>query len=417
MLKRRALVAPLVLAALTARAEVPTESLGRSETLPDPPRPHWVWISDPMLRRAVLVDLDDGRFLGMVSSGFLSQAAAFPQTRREFYVPETHYSRGSRGVRTDVVTFYDTGTLGPVAEVVIPPKRAVNVLPTANSGLSDDDRFLGVFNMNPATSISIVDVVERRFVGEISTPGCSLVYPAGPRRFAMLCSDGALLSVQVDGRGRELEKTRSEPFFDPSEDPVIEKAVRWNDSWIFVSFEGIVHAVDVAGELLRFAETWSLLDECDRRESWRVGGLQPFALHEPSGRLFALMHRGGAHSHKEPGIEAWVYDLAARERIQRIPLRHPGLAFVSETIEFGRSWISPFDRLWDWMLDALVPHPGIYQVQVTRDAAPLLVTGSQIGGSLAVYDALSGDFLRRVTSGNLTTHGLQAPWLGAEAAP
>ncbi len=77
----------------------------------------------------------------------------------------------------------------------------------------------------------------------------------------------------------------------------------------------------------------------------------------------------------------------------------------------------PFNGLWDWLLDNVIPNPGLHQVQVTQDAQPLLVTGSQIGGSLAVYDGLTGELLRRVPSGNLTTHVLQAPWGGSESAP
>jgi hypothetical protein len=129
------------------------------------------------------------------------------------------------------------------------------------------------------------------------------------------------------------------------------------------------------------------------------------------------MHRGGEDTHKEPGSEVWVYDLATHERIDRITLRHPGLSFLSETVEFGRSWIWPFNRFWDLLLDNAVPNPGSNLVQVTQDSAPLLVTGSQIGGSIAVYDGLSGEFLRRVSSGNLTTHGLQAPFTGEAGAP
>ncbi len=40
---------------------------------------------------------------------------------------------------------------------------------------------------------------------------------------------------------------------------------------------------------------------------------------------------------------------------------------------------------------------------------------SDFSGSLAVYDALSGEFLRRVAPGNMTTLGLQVPWETIEA--
>jgi methylamine dehydrogenase heavy chain len=332
MRRLQGVAALFVLAATLASADVPIEIPGRSETLPDPPRPHWVWVGDLLLRRSALVDFDRGTFLGMVSSGILSQTIVFPRRRSEFYVPETHYSRGSRGTRTDVVTIYDRNSLAAVDEVVIPPKRGINVLPSANSAVSDDDRFLAVFNMTPATSLSIVDLEERSFAGEIATPGCSLVYAAGVRRFVMLCADGSLLTVTLDDAGHEADKVRSESFFDPQTDPVTEKAVRHGDRWLFVSFEGRVHTLDVSGNEPRFGEAWSLVGERDREDSWRIGGIQHLAVHQASGHLYSLMHRGGPDTHKESGTEIWVYDLETRERLQRIALRHPGFSFMGETL-------------------------------------------------------------------------------------
>jgi methylamine dehydrogenase heavy chain len=381
------LLLALGLAATAARADLPLETLGQVETLPEPPGSHWVFVSDLMLRRSALVDLDAGEMLGMVSTGFLSPAGAFPRGRSEFYWPETYYSRGSRGERTDVVTFYDTRSLAPVDEVVIPAKRAINVLTMSNAAVSDDD-------------------------GEIQTPGCSLVYGAGPRRFVMLCADGALLSVRLDARGGKLERVRSERFFDPDVDPVIEKAVRHGETWLFVSFEGRVHPVEVGSQEVEFGDAWSLFDESDRADSWRVGGTQPFAVHQQLGRLYALVHQGGPDTHKEPGTELWVYDLATRTRVQRIEMHHPGLSFMGEGLGFGGSW----GWLSEFLLDHVIPNPGASGVQVTQDGAPLLVTGSMYGASLAVYDAASGEFLRRVDAGGLMTHALQAPW-GGGAGP
>ena len=339
----------------------------------------------------------------------------FPRSRPEVYLPETHYSRGSRGVRTDVVTFYDARTLAPTGEVVVPPKRASSVLPSANTALSDDDRFLALFNMTPATSLSIVDVERRRFRSEIATPGCALVYAAGPRRFAMLCGDGALLLVTLDDAGRPVSKRRTAPFFDPITDPVTEKAVRWGDSWVFVSFEGKVHRVDFSGEEPDFETPWSLLDGADPEESWRIGGMQHLAIHEPTGRLYSLMHRGGADTHKQAGTEVWVHDLASHERVQRIELRGPGLTIMGVPLAFGGDWFWPFDGLYGWLVDALTPYIGVGEIAVTPDDRPLLVTAADYSGSLGVYDALSGELLRRVISGNFSTVALQAPWNGMRA--
>jgi hypothetical protein len=78
-------------------------------------------------------------------------------------------------------------------------------------------------------------------------------------------------------------------------------------------------------------------------------------------------------------------------------------------MEFGSSWIWPFNQLYDALLSQ-APELGVANIAVTQDDEPLLVAGSDFSGSLALYDALTGRFLRRVTTGNLTTVGVQAPW-------
>jgi methylamine dehydrogenase heavy chain len=103
------------------------------------------------------------------------------------------------------------------------------------------------------TSLSIVDVRERRFVTEVQTPGCSLVYTAGPRRFFMLCANGGALTVTLDDAG-QATVARVQPFFDPQKDPLTEKAVRRGNEWLFVSFDGMVQPVDVSGAELRMGE-------------------------------------------------------------------------------------------------------------------------------------------------------------------
>jgi methylamine dehydrogenase heavy chain len=394
--------------AAVVRAEVAPETVGRVETLALPAHPHWVWVGDAAMKRIALVDLDSGRLLGTVPSGYWLPEPLFPVSRDEIYLAETHFSRGTRGERTDVLAIYDTATLEPRAEVVLPPRRALNALAYGNAALSDDERFAAVLNMTPATSLSIVDLQERRFAGEIATPGCALVYGAGARRFAMLCADGALLTVELDENGAERAKVRSAPFFDPRRDPVTEKAARHGDVWLFPSFEGRIHAVDVSGETPRFEAPWSLFDEADRQERWRIGGSQHLAVHERTGRLFALVHQGGEDTHKEAGSEVWVYDLATRSRVQRIDLLGPGITYLGEPIEIGRDWIWPFDRVAEWFVASV--NPGTDAIQVTQDEIPRLAAVSVTLGGIGIYDAVSGEFIGRAYSGNLTNAVLEAPF-------
>src|SRR5262249_57593833 len=108
----------------------------------------------------------------------------------------------------------------PLPAIPAPPKGAEYSPGNASSGLSDDGRFLAVFNLTPMTSLSIVDVQGRRFVTEVPTPGCSLVYGAGPRRFLMLCANGGALVVTVDDQGNAATPVRTDPFFDAPNDPL-----------------------------------------------------------------------------------------------------------------------------------------------------------------------------------------------------
>lgn len=400
----------VLLCSAPAGAAVPAESPGTVETLPQPPHAHWVGVADLVLARMAFIDLDDGRFLGIVNGGYGTILPLFPSRRPEMYVPATYYARRTHGERTDAVEIYDTRTLALLGEVVIPPRRATNAVALGHAALSDDDRFVAVFNWTTGTSLSIVDAEKRAFTAEVLTPGCSLVYPAGPRRFFSICGDGSVFTVTLDDDGHEASKTRSEPFFDPRKDPVTEKAVRYGNQWLFVSFDGKVYPVDVSGADIKFAEPWPLLSEAERGE-WRIGGLQHLAVHQRTGRFYSLMHRGPADSHKHYGEQIWIYDLASKRRIDRIKLVNPGLTIYGFPVELGRTWPWPFNHTFDWMLDTFAP-AAINSIQVTQDDTPLLFTASQFSGAIGVYNALSGAFMRRVEPTGWTSDVMVAPWDG-----
>jgi methylamine dehydrogenase heavy chain len=201
------------LAATRVLAQIPESTTTLELALP---APHWVWIDDDAFftetdGRAYLVDADSGEMLGMLSTGLQFQNLQFPRAYDHIYSAETYYSRGTRGERTDVISIYDPRTLAPEGEIVIPAKRQNGVPVTSFTGMTDDDRFVMVYNFTPAQSVTVVDVVARRVAGEIATPGCALVYPGGTRRFAMLCGDGTVLTVDLADDGSERARTRSSP--------------------------------------------------------------------------------------------------------------------------------------------------------------------------------------------------------------
>ncbi len=169
----------LLLALAAGRVGAQMEPVGKVRTLPERPGAHWFWLSDIIMHRTSLFDGDTGEQLGTITSGTPGVgfviSPLFSPDRREIYLAETYYSRGVRGERTDVVTVYDARTLEPLEEIGIPPKRAEYFPGNAANALSDDGRFMAIFNLTPVTSLTVVDVRARRFPRENQTPACTLV--------------------------------------------------------------------------------------------------------------------------------------------------------------------------------------------------------------------------------------------------
>ena len=179
--------------------------------------------------------------------------------------------------------------------------------------------------------------------------------------------------------------------------------MRRGDQWLFVSFAGVIHPVDVSGATLAFGEPWPLLDDADRAANWRVGGLQHLAVHDKTGRLYVLMHQGGPDTHKDPGSEVWVYDIAERRRLQRIPVANPLVSFIALTSALDpASWSR-------WALEKTLPNPGIERILVTQDDQPVLVAGTSLPPAIMIHDAITGAPLREVSEPGLAGTLLFAP--------
>jgi methylamine dehydrogenase heavy chain len=395
----------LLLFCAAAQADVSIESVGQTEAMP-PIKNSWFWSNDALLKRVALNDFESNQTIGTVDGGWMITTPLFlHNSSHEFFVPETHLSRGSRGDRTDVVTFYDSKTLYATDEVIIPPKRAHNSLPAANASVSDNDRFIAVFNMVPAQSISIVDIRKRKFITEIDTPGCGLVYGAGPQRFMLLCGNGDLMFVTLNDGGSKKSIERIAKQFDPIADPIREYAIRIGDYWHFVSFEGYLYRVDVSKPAPVFEKAWSLLSQDERNEHWRVGGRQLLAIHGPSQRLYVLMHRGEKDTHKEGGTHVWIYDLHTQQKIEEIKLLSPGFTFTGEPLVFSDNWT----WLYNWLsrFSFMEPHARPDLIAVTQDEKPAFLLSGEFTGMVAVYDALTMKFRHRVSTSNIINMTLQ----------
>jgi methylamine dehydrogenase heavy chain len=350
---------------VAGRAQLPVEPADVVEQLGQP-HPHWVWVNDMAFfafpdGKAFLVDGDSGKLLGMLSTGFSFTGVVVPKSGGLIYSPETYFSRGSRGTRTDVVTVYDATHLRPIEEIEIPPKRASIVPMPGAQALTDDDRFLLIYNFTPAQSVTVVDARSRKFVGEIETAGCALIYPTGPRGFFSICGDGALLETTLTDAGTLAHHARTAELIDVLKDPLSEKGVRVGDTWLFASFEGVLHPLRATGGGVEAEPTWPLFTPQEHAQHWRTGGLQHLAMHNASGRLFAIVHQGGPETRKDLGQQVWVYDLASHKRVQTISTRNK-----------------------------------IGSILLSQDSQPLLFACSFESNSLDIYDATTGKYLKTV---------------------
>jgi methylamine dehydrogenase heavy chain len=278
--------------------------------------------------------------------------------RPEIYVADTVWSRGVRGVRTDFITIYDTQTLNPVGEIVLPgTKRA---LITAMEGLiafTDEQRMALVFNFTPASSVTVVDLVKRQPLGEIDIPGCSLVYPSGTRGFSTLCSSGTLLSIKLDANGAVASRSESKAFNPLDTDPLFTASATLGGVRYFPSLGGRIQPIDMKGDDVKVLPDWPLLSSAESADHWRPSGWQLIASDEQ--KLLYVLLQSDAHegTHKDPGNEVWVYNGATKTRVKRLRLVHGGSS-----------------------------------LSLTHGTDPLLLV--QAGERLDVYDPQSGSLIR-----------------------
>ncbi|MBT8446315.1 MAG: amine dehydrogenase, partial [Gammaproteobacteria bacterium] len=252
----------------------------------------------------------------------------------------------------------------------LPPKRLMVMPMKWQMQLIGHERFLLITNHTPATSITVVDIARRSVVGEIELPGCMLTYPTGQRGFTTLCGDGKMITYQLDTNGQQTNMIASEAFNDIAGDPMFEEAVIINGIGYFPTFKGQVQEIDFRGEVAKLGRKWSLTADNPPAQGWRPGGLQ-LTGQDTQGRLYVLMHPEGAEgTHKDGGSEVWIYDVKARKRIMRMPLK-------------------------TWAVT----------IEVTQGGNPLLLT-TNVDMQIDVYNISNGDHLR-----TLSNFGADTPFM------
>jgi len=269
----------------------------------------------------MIIDGETFKLQGQLGTGMTGHATLSPD-RSEILVSTAYVTKLNRGERIGELDVYDAATLKLKAEISVPNKHAQSMPYRGSVRSSADGRFVFLQNATPAQSITVVDRKAEKFVTEIPTPGCWMIYPAQsvPNRVATLCGDGTMLTITLDDAGMPAQRKKSRKFFDADADALFVAGDQDGDNYTFLSFHGKVQQVNVAGDEAVPAEAWSLLTAADAKGGWRPGGYQPMSLQLASGRLYVGMHpKGKEGSHKEPAKEIWAFDLASRQRVARLP--------------------------------------------------------------------------------------------------
>lgn len=192
---RMAAFAMVLMSAGTASAAdfpqpLPEEAVPTVSELPDRYPDSWIFVQDLHFNslpdgRAAIVDvgIENNNLRGQIPVAQFGNLLP-STTRGEIYVGETFYSRLTRGERTDVITIWDTKTLTPKGEIVLPGgKRGLFVTLRNSLQLTNGEKWALVFNFTPGSSVTVVDLDARKILSDIELPGCSLVYRERPDRF------------------------------------------------------------------------------------------------------------------------------------------------------------------------------------------------------------------------------------------
>lgn len=346
------------------------ETHGVVNSLPAKYPSHWILVHDAaffhMLEgRMIVIDADADtlarQYKGMFNISFMGNIAQ-AITRPELYATEIFYTRGTRGKRSDVLTIFDKSNLKAIGEVVLPGDKSFRGMPERYAvTLIDDEKLLLVFNLNPATSVTVIDIINRKILNEVSTPGCSLVYPTGKRGFSSICSNGAILTTQLNKAGKVLTQKRADPFFSVTDAPIFERPAIIEGIAYFPDFLGEIHPVDLNGEIANPGKPWFLTTEDERKEGWRPSGIGIIDT-DTAGNFYIIMQ---AHGHEgsqgEGGREIWVVNPKTKKRQRRIKLQTQGLSLC-----------------------------------VTKDRNPLLVV-TNTDMNLDVYRAKNGSYIRTIS--------------------
>jgi hypothetical protein len=123
--------------------------------------------------------------------------------------------------------------------------------------------------------------------------------PASRRaRAGSSCSATARPSPSSSTRAGSPSPSAGPAVLDPQKDPLTEKAVRRDSTWLFTPWRATSSRIDVSGAALAIGERWPLSDDADR-QAWARRRRSRRA--RASGRLYVLVHQGVPDTHKQAG--------------------------------------------------------------------------------------------------------------------
>jgi methylamine dehydrogenase heavy chain len=317
------------LAALAARASefptpLPPDAGHKVEALPAKYPASWAFLNYASDRIELRNVGSDSREVKAQLQAHESAVLLVSDKRPEVYVADTVWSRGVRGTRTDFINIYDAQTLNVTDEIVLPgAKRGLMTAMEGMFAFTDDQRLALVFDFTPASSVTVVDLVKRRVLGDIDIPGCSLVYPSGVRGFSTLCSSGTLLSVRLDEKGAVAGRSESKAFNPLDTDPLFTSSTLVAGVRYFPSLHGRVQPIDMKTDDVKVLPDWSLVSAAEQAAHWRPSGWQNVAGDEKL--LYVLMQANAEEgTHKDPANEVWVFNPATKARLRRLRLVRAG---------------------------------------------------------------------------------------------
>lgn len=381
-------VATFAIVVAPAAAELPVDPQPNIRTLPSDYPDSYLYIIDGNFfgidsGKVVLIDVaqETDHYKGAMSAAQFGNFVA-AKTRPEQYVLETFYARGQRGERTDVVSIYDRENLKNIGEVVLPGgKRAQTITERGSFQLSADERFLYVYNFTPASSVTVVDIVNRRVVGDIDIPGCVHAFALKAGGFASLCGNGGVASTKLDASGKFAGQTMSAPFNDIDNEPMFTRPAMIDGVAYFPTYHGKIQPIDFNGAEAVAGEPWAIpapAADAPKKKSWkdRIPGLGrksddgsakrlpsgwQLVANDDAGRIYLIMRKTETiDDHDTGGDEVWVIDPKTKSLVNRIKLR-------------GDS----------------------YTIEVTGGADPYLVA-LNMDMSVDVLKASTGEFVRRI---------------------